>query len=93
METVSKIVHSFDLLYKETIKKAMYIFVQNLLFSHGILQIFFGKKHKKGKCLKKACRYIFRNGKKGKRSCRKPWLPLATAQLKLHLLQQSPSMH
>ncbi len=47
METVSKIVHSFDLLYKETIKKAMYIFVQNLLFLMDFTNIFLVKSTKK----------------------------------------------
>ena len=47
METVSKIVHSFDLLYKETIKKAMYIFVQNLLFLMDFTNLFLVKSTKK----------------------------------------------
>jgi len=48
MEIVSKIVHSFDLLYKETIKNAMYIFVQNLLFFMNFTNIFLVKSTKKG---------------------------------------------
>ena len=50
---------------------APYVFIRN--YNHSLLlQYFFGKKHKKGKCLKKACRYMFRNGKKDIRTIPNP---------------------